>query len=27
MLDQVDYTNVNEIRFDGETLWIPATDS
>ncbi len=24
MLAQIDYTNVNRIQFDGETLWIPA---
>lgn len=24
MLSQIDYRNINEIRFDGETLWLPA---
>ncbi len=24
LLDQIDYRNVKHIRFDGETLWIPA---
>ncbi len=24
LLDQVDYHNVNRIRFDGENIWIPA---
>jgi hypothetical protein len=24
LLSQVDYTHVNHIRFDGETIWIPA---
>jgi len=24
LLDQIDYTHVNRIQFDGETLWIPA---
>lgn len=24
LLDQLDYTNVNRIQFDGETLWVPA---
>ena len=24
LLDLIDYTNVNSIHFDGETLWIPA---
>jgi hypothetical protein len=24
LLSQIDYTHVNHIRFDGETIWIPA---
>jgi len=24
LLDQIDYTNVNRIQFDGENLWIPG---
>lgn len=24
ILGQVDYTNINEIRFDGDTLWLPG---
>ena len=24
ILGQIDYTNINEIRFDGDTLWLPA---
>jgi hypothetical protein len=23
-LEQVDYTNINRIQFDGDTLWVPA---
>ena len=26
LLDQIDYSNVNRIHFDGDTLWIPAKD-
>jgi hypothetical protein len=25
LLDQIDYNDVNRIQFDGETIWIPAT--
>lgn len=24
LLDQIDYNQINEIKFDGETLWLPA---
>jgi len=24
LLDQVDYEHVNQIQYDGETIWIPA---
>ncbi len=24
LLGQIDYTDVNHIQFDGETIWIPA---
>jgi len=25
-LEQVDYSNINRLRFDGDTLWVPAAD-
>ncbi len=27
LLDQIDYSNVNRIQFDGETIWLPTADS
>jgi len=24
LLNQIDYDNITEIRFDGENLWVPA---
>lgn len=26
LLDQIDYSNVNQIHFDGETIWLPDAD-
>ena len=27
LLDQIDYTNIDRIHFDGETIWLPNADS
>jgi len=26
LLDQIDYKNITKLEFDGDTLWLPATD-